>query len=370
MRNKIITAFTLIILVLQGCTKDTTPKTNTHTTVTSSDFGRLPFVIKDNYTFSLYSQVLDATGYGDTLSLNAGPYTIFVPNNDAFSTGQFFFSNSTTNYLLYAFAPSTAAYVRGMIVPQQLSMKNLPMGANQVFRTLGGGYVFITKYREQAGDTVITVNGVPLLSSGLDLPATNGTLNVLSSVPEPTVLPNLWQLMLSKGELSFFTLAIQRAGLQSLFQDTSKKLTVLAPSNDGLANMYVDTVHGGLDLRSINKILAANPDSIKKMVLYHVIPGIWFMNDFNLRDTLQGVDTVQLTSYGGSPLGYTYYSFYGTRLMQQTYFDYNTWTYDTINAPLGVYIYNRFVYDMPRVTYQDQLCFGGVIQDLDGVLLQ
>src|ERR1700744_3452856 len=169
-------AFALAILLLQGCTKDTTPKTNLKTTVNSSDFGRLPFVLQDNYTFSLFSQVLTATGYGDTLAVNAGPYTVFAPNNDAFSAGQFFFGNSPTNYMLYAFNPPAIDYVRGLIVPQPISMKNLPLGANQVFQALGGGYVYITKYRGQAGDTVISVNGVQLLSTGWDQPATNGTI--------------------------------------------------------------------------------------------------------------------------------------------------------------------------------------------------
>jgi uncharacterized surface protein with fasciclin (FAS1) repeats len=367
MNNKITIVFILVLLAVQGCTKDTTPK-STPEKKAGSNFGSLPFVIQDNYTFSLYSQVLTATGYGDTLALNAGPYTLFVPNDDGFSNAQFYFGNGT-NYLLYAFNPSTLDYVRGMIIPQQLSMKNLPMGANQPFRTLGGGSVYITKYREQAGDTVITVNGVPLLSTGWDQPATNGTINVLTGIPEPTVLPNLWQLMLNDGALSFFTLAIQRAGLQSFFEDTTKKLTVLAPSNQGLANMYVDTVHGGLDLRTIDAIKAADPDSIKKLVLYHVLNGFWFLNDFKLRDTIPG-DTVQLISFGGAPLGYSGRGWIGTRPVPQPVFNYNTYTYDTVLALLPVGTFSRFSYDMPRVTYTDKICNNGVVQELNGVLMQ
>ena len=79
---------------------------------------------------------------------------------------------------------------------------------------------------------------------------------------------------------------------------------MLAPSNQGFANMYVDTIHGGLDLRTIDAIKAADPDSIKKLVLYHVLNGFWFLNDFSLRDTIPG-DTVQLMSFGGAPLGYS-----------------------------------------------------------------
>ena len=105
MNNKITIVFILALLAVQGCTKDTTPKT-TPEKAAGSNFGSLPFVIQDNYTFSLYSQVLTATGYGDTLALNAGPYTLFVPNNDGFTNGRFYFGNGT-NYLLYAFNPPT-----------------------------------------------------------------------------------------------------------------------------------------------------------------------------------------------------------------------------------------------------------------------
>ena len=78
MNNKLTIVFMLALLAALGCTKDTTPK-STPEKEAGSNFGSLPFVIQDNYTFSLYSQVLTATGYGDTLALNAGPIRCSYP---------------------------------------------------------------------------------------------------------------------------------------------------------------------------------------------------------------------------------------------------------------------------------------------------
>ncbi|MBN9384144.1 MAG: fasciclin domain-containing protein [Chitinophagaceae bacterium] len=368
--TRYIAAF--ILIAIQGCTKDTAPKDNGQT-VKPGDFGRLPFVVKDNYTFSLYSQVLDTTKYGDTLALKEGPYTIFVPNNNAFSAASFYFGNGT-NYLLYAYNPPAADYVRGMIIPQKVSMKDLRLGENQTFQTLEGSPVYITKYRSQTGDTIITVNGVPLVQNGWDLPATNGTINVLTGVPEPQVLPNVWQLMLGDGNLAFFTLAVQRAGLQSLFETTNEKLTVLAPTNFSMSNMYVDTAHGGLDLRSIDAIRNANPDSIKKMVLYHVLKGTWFVNDFTRRDTLPNGDTVQLTTYDGAALGFRNNSFIGTGLVPAMRWDYpngvETMVYDGPPGPLPINFWYGYVYNMPRIAFQDKVAGNGVVQEMLGVLIR
>ncbi len=94
----------LAVSLLQSCTKDTAPK---NAQVKNQDFGRLTYVLQDNYTFSMFYQGLMASGYGDTLASNAGPYTIFVPNNNAMTTSHFSYSGDATNYFLLASNPAT-----------------------------------------------------------------------------------------------------------------------------------------------------------------------------------------------------------------------------------------------------------------------
>jgi uncharacterized surface protein with fasciclin (FAS1) repeats len=361
--------------LLTGCTKDTAPP-KTPQTVTKQDYGRLPFVVEDNYTFSEYYQALAATGYADTLAVNAGPYTILVPNNDGMAASHFY--GNSTNWLLQASDPTTNDYVRYLIIPQKVSLAALPLGANQQFPTLEGTPVHITKYAENQGaDTVITVNGIKVVANGIDLPASNGLIEVLSGVPEPQIYPNLWDRMLKDGSLVFFTTAIQRAGVQSLFETQGQFLTVLAPSNYAFTQIYVDSNGHSLDLTSIDKIEQADPTALKNLVLYHVMKGILFTNDFARADTLPYGDSVQLTMYNGETLNYHGQTFYSTgqvpgleNVLVPDPAGGNMWAYEHVGplAPVSAMYWNEY-YAGPPVVYTDRPAGNGVLQVIDGVLI-
>ena len=358
----------LVAGLLPACTKDTAPKSQAQKKI---DYGSLPYVVQDNYTFSLYSQALAATGYADTLSKNAGPYTIFVPNNDAFTASKFYY-NDGVNYLLNAYDPTTKDYVRYLIIPRKISLAALPVGENQQFPTLEGTPVYISKYvTNQGADTVITVNGAVVLSNGIDLPASNGLIDVISGIPEPQIYPDLWQRMLKDGSLAFFTTAIQRAGLQSFFQAQGQPMTVLAPSNDAFTQMYVGP--DSLDLSSIDKIESADPALVKNLVLYHVLKGIRFTNDFAKADTLGYGDSVTLTMYNGETMEYTGQQFYSFKLAPaaQSVLVNGVYVIEYIGppTPLVATYFSEFVYQTPNVSYTDRPTGNGVLQEICTVMV-
>ncbi len=353
--------------VLSACTKDTTPKSLQGP---KQDYGRLPFVVEDNYTYSLYYQALVASGYSDTLASQAGPFTILVPNNDAMAEGYFAYSNNTVNYLLQASNPPLNDYVRYLIIPQAVSFKSLPIGANQQFPTLEGTPVYLTKYIT-GGDTVITVNGIPVVANGIDIPASNGSIDVLTSVPEPQLYANLWQRMLNDGSLALFTTAAQRAGLQSFFESQDQSLTVLAPSNTAFVNMYVPP--GGLDLTTASKIAVADPGQLKTLLLYHVLKGRFFTNDLVRIDTLsaQG-DSVLLSMYNGGTIKYTQGQFYSNGLVPglEPVLVNGHYVYQYIGPPGPAMAswYSEYEYDIPAVTFLDRATGNGVLQEITSVL--
>jgi uncharacterized surface protein with fasciclin (FAS1) repeats len=355
--------------LLPACTKDTSPQTKA---LTKQDYGRLPFVVEDNYTFSEYYQALAATGYADTLAENAGPYTILVPNNDALQASNFIFNGN--NYLLQAYDPATKDYVRYLIIPQKVSLAALPLGENQQFTTLEGTPVYISKYAENHGvDTVITVNGVKVITNGIDLRATNGLMDVLTGVPEPQIYSSLWERMLKDGSLTFFTAAIQRAGLQSLFEaQQGQPLTVLAPSSYAFTQMYV--APGGLDLTTIDKIEQADPVSLKNLILYHVMKGTKFTNDFVRADTLTYGDSVRLTMYNGEIMNYTGQQFYSIGQVPGL-----QWIIDPVSrqwvqvhtgplGPVSAGYFSEYQGNMPRVAYTDRPTANGILQEISSVM--
>lgn len=353
--------------LLPACTKDTTPKSLQGP---KQDYSRLPFVVQDNYTYSLYYQGLVASGYADTLADQAGPFTILVPNNDAMVKGYFSYSNNSVNYFLQASNPTLKDYVRYLIIPQKISFKSLPPGANQQFSTLEGTPVYITKYIS-GGDTVITVNGIAVVPNGIDLPASNGSIDVLTSVPEPQIYANLWQRMLNDGSLTLFTTAAQRAGLQSFFETQGQSLTVLAPSNTAFTNMYV--APGGPDLTSASKIEAADPAQVKALLLYHVLKGTWFTNDFARVDTLSVAgDSVQLSMYNGEIMKYSQGQFSSIGLvpgLQSVLINgHYVNVYTGPPGPASASYYSEFEYDIPAVTFLNRATGNGVLHEITSVL--
>ncbi|KAI9452625.1 FAS1 domain-containing protein [Russula earlei] len=279
----------LAVLLLQSCTKDTAPK---NTQVKNQDFGRLTYVVQDNYTFSLFYQGLMASGYGDTLANNAGPYTIFVPNNNAMTTSRFSFQSDTTNYFLIASNPSTKEYVRYLIVPGKIVLANLPIANNQLFTTLAGTPIYISKYKN-GSDTVITVNGVPVIA--MDQTASNGLMNVISEVPQPQVFNSLWQQMLANSMLTWFTTAIQRAGMQTFF-DTAKNITVLAPGADAFSGISYKNFPA---IGTLDQLKVADTAALRKMIYCSILRGTFFTNDFDRNTT-----STPYTTYNGATITY------------------------------------------------------------------
>jgi uncharacterized surface protein with fasciclin (FAS1) repeats len=338
-------------------------------------FGRLPFVVQDNYTYSMYYAALVATGYSDTLGLSAGPYTILVPNNDAMKAGGFAYSNNSVNYFLQATFPSLSQYVQYYILPGQHFLGSIPLGVNQRIPSLLGPPVYVTKYQSGA-DTVITVNGS--IVTAYDLPATNGLIDVISSVPEPQTTASIWQRMEEDPSLSYFVAAVQRAGLQSLFEAQDTTLTVLAPSN--FAFSQIDTLLYPADnLIVLDSILTADPVKLRGIVLEHVLGGMQFMNDLNVAAGLIPDDSLKLTTLGGGVLTYTdlndYPLFVSNTYTQNLgqYFNTTTGTFQ-----YGFYgnpylaqgsLYSTYFYDMPSISFKDRPTGNGILDVIGSVML-
>jgi uncharacterized surface protein with fasciclin (FAS1) repeats len=354
--------------LLSSCTKNTTPKSYQGP---KQDYGRLPFVIQDNYTYSLFYQGLTASGYSDTLAGEAGPFTVLVPNNDAMTASSFTYPNNNVNYFLQAYDPSLKDYIRYLILRGKVAFSALPLGDNQTFPTLEGLPVYISKYLSGA-DTVITVNGIKVVAT--DIPASNGLVEVISAVPEPGIYPNLWQRMQHDGSLVFFTAAIQRAGLQSMFETPGDTLTVFAPSNTAFIQ-FVGALNGYPNLYTVDSIRAADPALLKRFILEHVMKGIRFTNDLVRADSIPG-DTVLLSMYNGGILKYTQNQFASNALTHDIVrgvdpvtglVDYGP--YGSLILPSVTTYYSEAQFDLPPVVYKDRVTGNGVLHELSNIML-
>lgn len=363
----------LILATLPACTKQ---HGQTGGTVQDSTyFGRLSFVVQDNYTFGDYEAALVQTGYSDTLA-QPGPFTILVPNNDAMTAAHFIGQSNGVDYFLQVTDPTLSQYVRYYILPGRHPFAGLPLGSNQMIRSLLGTPVYVTKYLS-GGDTVVTVNGSLVIAQ--DLPATNGLIEVLVGVPEPQVSASLWVQIQQQATLTDFATAIQRAGLTSLFSRQDTPLTVLAPSNYAFTQLYT-AINQTESLATPDSILAADPSFLRDVVLNHVLRGTYFVNDFTRADTTR--DSVHLSMYGG---GTVLYKGSGPTISQPFFFSGTlTQQYGQYYDPtLGAYVYGYYgpvytagatyygtaFFDQVPANYQDLPTGSGILQELDTVLL-
>lgn len=295
---------TLVIAALSGwtmlvagyaCTKTVHPANQYDSTY----YGRLSFVIGNNATFSYYDSALTHTGLLDTLS-QAGPFTLVVPNDDAFAGYIAFGAVGNLNSLLWGIGPQALSpYTDYDIIRGQYDFRSLPLENNMELPSIAGSKVYLTRYLS-GGDTVTTINGLPLIS--LDNAASNGTLDVLSaSVPAPQIFPTVWQQLQADSNYAYFVAAAQRAHLDTLLSG-SGVYTVLAPTNQAFESLGNLGLNVGVNTSTLDSILTADPVQLRQLIGYHILPGRYFLNDF-IRLQPSG-DSLLLNTVNGGTLSF------------------------------------------------------------------
>ena len=343
----------------------------------STYFGRLPFVIKDNSTFSTYYSALQMTGWLDTLS-TAGPYTIILPNNDTYLAGYNSISpakGDLSSFILSINKSSLSSYVSYDLLRGKWALRSLPLGDNQELPTVTGSKLYVSRYLS-GGDTVTTVNGQKVIS--FDNPASNGSINVISSaIPNPMIYPSVLQIIQSDTNFAFFAAALQRTHLDTLLLNGKGPYTVLVPSNSSFSWTLFNGSQGyglnpGMNLFSVDSILKADPVRLSSLVKYHILTGRYFINDFN---RLQTTDSLSLTTLNGETVkyfaqtgGYSYFpigtvqpEFYGNGNLSATdsYYQSAGVGYPSFCGTVSCYLVNS----------TDRPAGNGVVHMLSNVLL-
>ena len=258
----IIMAFATIT----GCTKDDISSE----LPSSEDGGSLNFVLKDNFNFSMASAAVSGTTLSSTFAED-GPYTFFVPNNSAFSLvginelrllRVFYPGSQLTNLMSYG------------VVGGKMDIKKMPMANNNVFKTLAGGNVYVSRYLNGA-DTVTTVNGVKIIS--LDNPASNGQIQVIPQMLNPELYATVAAYIRADTSITLFNAAIERAGLSTTLLNGTDAYTLLAPSNQALQQS--GKLGRDLGLSTLDSIEHAEPAKLAALLKYHILKGRYFDND-------------------------------------------------------------------------------------------
>jgi len=205
--------------------------------------------------FSILVEAVIAAGLVDTLS-DAGPFTVFAPNNAAFAA--LLRELGVTKAQLLADVPLLTRVLTYHVLPSRVLAADIQEGAQpttvqgQVFRLGLAGGPNIVDARGRKANIVTT-----------DLIGSNGVVHVIDRVilPQPR---NIVELASSAPAFSTLVEAVVAAGLQDALSGPGP-LTVFAPTNDAFAGL--------LHTLGITKAqLLANRPLLTKVLTYHVLP--------------------------------------------------------------------------------------------------
>lgn len=263
-----------------SCKKDeTTPVSNTITDV-----------VVNNSSYSVLKEAVVKAGLDGTLK-GTGPFTVFAPDNTAFTNAGI--TSSTVTSLSASALNSLLLY---HTIGSKILAADVPAGPNAKVITAGGDSVFVTK-----NASGVFVNGIKVAQA--DISADNGVIHRLSvALNKPS--GNIVATAQAAGSgLDSLVKAIVRAnnapgGDPNLINTlSSATITVFAPTNGAFTQLL-----GALTLTDINQIPVS---TLLAVLRYHVKGGRAFSSDLangSLTMLAGGNTTINLTNgTGGGP---------------------------------------------------------------------
>jgi uncharacterized surface protein with fasciclin (FAS1) repeats len=244
-------------------------------------------VVVGNAAFTLLKQAVVKADLGGTLS-SAGPFTVFAPDDAAFTAGGF------TSTVIGSAAVTPAALKAILLyhtIPGKILAAGVPAGPNAKVITAGGDSVFVTN-----NTNGVFVNGVKVTAA--DVPASNGVIHKVGRVILPPA-GNIVETATAAG-LDSLVKAVLRVNGATVAQGgdptiaatlSTATLTVFAPTNAAFTQLLQ-----ALTLTNINQIPLATLTAVLK---YHVVGGRAFSSALangNLAMLAGGNTTISLTS--------------------------------------------------------------------------
>ncbi|OQP50290.1 hypothetical protein A4H97_00120 [Niastella yeongjuensis] len=327
----------VLAMTMGACKKDTNDNGST-APVQQYDkdyYGRQSFIIALNGSYERYDSALKKTRLIDTLAA-PGPFTTFLLTNNA-------------STWVYNFPNNVDVILKSLIVRGDVSLKTMPFGANQRFTTMAGNHLYISKYPAGADSAAWVVNGIPL--NTIDISATNGHINVVDTgaIPHIEKYASVLAYVQSSADLTFFSLALKRTGLEKLLGDTAHTFTLLTPT-DAAFKKSTDT-----SLNTYDGLLAADTAKLSRLIRFHILGDRYFYTDFTRKAS---TDTARLASLLPDAVVNFYYS---TNWPGGNYF------IGGVKPPAAT---AAGIFSPSYGTYlSDNIAANGVVHEIDNVLL-
>jgi uncharacterized surface protein with fasciclin (FAS1) repeats len=243
----------LTVVSFSSCDKDDDPVvTNTITDV-----------VVANSSYSVLKEAVVKAGLDATLR-GPGPFTVFAPDNNAFSAAGI--TSATVTSLSSAQLSDLLLY---HTIGSKILAANVPAGPNAKVVTAGGDSIFVTN----KGAGGVFINGIAVAQA--DIAADNGVIHRLTKAlnkPSGNIVATAQASGLDslvKAVLRVNNTAGGNPNIVSLLSNNT--LTVFAPTNAAFTQLL-----GALGVSDINQIPIGTLSSV---LAYHVVNGRAFSSD-------------------------------------------------------------------------------------------
>ena len=244
------------------------------TAVAAGDFGTLV-------------TALQAAGLDATLADETQSFTVFAPTDAAFAM----IDPETLNLLIADTDALSSVLLQHVVSGEVNSVTAYTL--NGLSATTASGAAIPVAINTEL-DT-LTFGGATVQTT--DIYTTNGIIHVIDTVVVadvelPTPPASIVDVAVSNGSFTTLVAALQATGLDTVLDDPESTFTVFAPTDAAFALLGQDTIDA----------LLADPDTLKDILLYHVISGAEILQDAAITVAQSGSNKVDMANERQSAL--------------------------------------------------------------------
>ena len=238
-------------------------------------------------SFDTLVATLQATGLDTTLADETSTFTVFAPTDDAFAM-----IDAATLDLLLANTDILSKILLQHVVDGEVNSVSAFTLNGQLATTLAEVGIAVSINSEL--DT-LTFGGATVQTT--DIYTTNGIIHVIDTVivadvELPTPPASIVDVAVSNGSFTTLVAALQATGLDTVLDDPESTFTVFAPTDAAFALLGQDTINA----------LLADPDTLRDILLYHVVSGSEILQDGAITVAQSGSNKVDMANERQSAL--------------------------------------------------------------------
>lgn len=211
-------------------------------------------VASTNESFNTLTAALKATGLDAVLDDESKTYTVFAPTDEAFAV----LGEDTLTELL-AQPEKLSSILTYHVLSGKIDAQAALAAAGTTVETASGNQLALS-----TNGTTLQVNTATVTTT--DLMTDNGIIHVIDAVLLPpteqsAATDSLLETARAAGQFNTLIGLLAATGLDAVLADESNQFTVFAPTDEAFAKIDATTL----------KVLANNPDTLKSILLQHVI---------------------------------------------------------------------------------------------------